>query len=542
MKEKIYLIAGNWLPAILVGWGVAMATVACAEPSAPNASVIRPLEDRLSEAQAQAQTAALNEADVLEAVGENRAETFGVYPVEDGHYSENSQECRHSPCQRVEIYDFDQNQTVSVFVNSETQNVIEVLVQPGMQPALNSRLYNMALHLAENDPRVNDILGDRPKDFQMAGVPSALDNSSCQGAQHLCVAPTMQLDSRIMWVIIDLTTEEAVGIEWTGKWAAESSPDNLTTPMPPADCFNEIHLKRDGWEMNHIISASDGLRISDVSFQGREILRSVKLTDWHVSYTEAGFGYNDAVGCVNVDEADIIYPMGPTQVDDIFEGDELIGFAVVQEFGEPNWGEFCSYRYEQRYQFYLDGSFRLASGAYGKGCGPDGWYRPVERIDVAIDGDDGDIFSEWNGSRWVAWDRERWRLQQANASYTPEGYLYRVADESGMGFYIEPGQGQFDDAGRGDNAYVFVTKRDTAEGDADMGSLGSCCNENHQQGPDLFMQPPESLEQGEDIVIWYVAQHKNEATPGAEYCWTETPDTWPCFGGARFVPFEASES
>ena len=523
----------------LSGW-LFLVGVACQQTSPPTSTpstqTIVSLNEPLTEAMAIAQAVVLKDEGILSEVEENRAELFGIYDVEDGHFSEGSEACRQSPCQRVEIYDFDQNRTIMALVNLQTEAIVETNIQEGVQPVLNNRLYQLALDLVKNDERVNEILADRPKDFSMAGVPSALDGSSCEGAHHLCVAPTLQLDNRIMWVIVDLTIEEVVSIEWTGKWAADSSPDNLITPMPPADCFNEIHLKRDGWEMNHIISASDGLRLSDVTFQGSDVLRSVKLTDWHVNYTEAGFGYNDAIGCINKDEADIIYPMAPTSIEDIIEHGEIVGFAVVQQFGDPNWGDFCSYRYEQRYQFYQDGSFRLASGAYGKGCGPDGWYRPVERIDVAVGGDDGDSFAEWDGDQWITWRKERWRLQFANTPYTPEGYQYRVMDLSGMGYYIEPGQGQFEDAGIGDNAYLYVTKHHPNEGDTDLGSFGSCCNDDHEQGPHLLMQPPEPLTPEDNIVIWYVAQHKNSATPGSEYCWTELPNTWPCFGGAKFVP------
>lgn len=98
--------------------------------------------------------------------------------------------------------------------------------------------------------------------------------------------------------------------------------------------------------------------------------------------------------------------------------------------------------------------------------------------------------------------------------------------------------------GRGDNAFVYVTRHNSAEGDADLITLGACCNTDHQQGPEVFIdEKPESTAAG-DLVLWYVAQLHNDDAPGQQYCWADQSVeagvlealVWPCAAGPRFVP------
>ena len=96
----------------------------------------------------------------------------------------------------------------------------------------------------------------------------------------------------------------------------------------------------------------------------------------------------------------------------------------------------------------------------------------------------------------------------------------------------------------------FVTRRipDKDEGDADLITIGSCCNTDYRQGPEKFIEPaPDSLVDAE-IALWYVPSLKNDDTPGSEYCWADyilengvyVPKVWPCAAGLQFTPFPAS--
>ena len=201
-------------------------------------------------------------------------------------------------------------------------------------------------------------------------------------------------------------------------------------------------------------------------------------------------GYRDYTGCGGGGGGFPIYPYGVTQVRDLLDqANAIIGFAVVQDFRMSNWGASCNYRYEQHFQFFNDGRFRVVTVSYGQGCGnnqdQEATYRPLVRIDIAVKGDSNDTLALWDGAQWVDQTTEGWWLQ--SAPYTPEGYRYRVMDQSGSGYYIEPARGQYNDGGTGDNAWLYVTQHKVAEGDADMPAIGQCCTGTYVQGPEQFI-------------------------------------------------------
>ncbi len=137
-------------------------------------------------------------------------------------------------------------------------------------------------------------------------------------------------------------------------------------------------------------------------------------------------------------------------------------------------------------------------------------------------------------------------MQDSRTRYTPEGYQYKITASEGRGYYLEPGRGQFNDGGRGDNAYLFATRlhADRDEGESDLVSIGPCCNTDYRQGPEKFIEPdPEDIE-NQGIVLWYVPQIKNDDRKGNEYCWAESylengiykTRSFPCMSGPMFVP------
>ena len=307
-------------------------------------------------------------------------------------------------------------------------------------------------------------------------------------------------------------------------------------------CERETPLERDGWAMHYILTSSDGLRVSEVTYNGRTILRSAKLVDWHVSYSQLeGFGYSDAIGCPVFSQAAVI-AIGPPQIQDLQQDGQTIGFRLSQSYWSEFWPQPCNYNYEQVYEFYTNGRFRVKVASLGRGCGNDGTYRPVFRLALA----EASRFAQWSGSAWQPWAEERWALEK-DAPATTAGAVFRFEASSG-GFLIEPGRGQFDDGGRGDNAYLYVTRYDPSrdEGESDMITIGPCCNADERQGPEKFIgEPPESITDTQ-IVIWYVPQLKNDDTPGNEYCWANRmpingiyeTKVYPCFAGPLFVPIQ----
>ena len=158
---------------------------------------------------------------------------------------------------------------------------------------------------------------------------------------------------------------------------------------------------------------------------------------------------------------------------------------------------------------------------------------------------DSNNFYSWKDRDWDKWTAERWNEQTAQTDYSPDGFLYRVGTAQ-SGYYIEPGHGRFNDGGKGDFSFVYVTRHSPGkdEGESDLVTIGPCCNTDYHQGPEKFMEPePESI-QASSLVIWYVAQLKNNGQKGNEYCWAESvlengvyvTRTYPCFAGPLFIP------
>lgn len=490
-----------------------------------------PLATMANDQQRLAQDLALSDARVMQYTLGRRTEVFGVRDVL-GQFTAASGACATAVCYQVEIYNFDDNAAVLAIVDTEKGEVLDVLHQPGVQPGINKRLADRAIQIAATAPEVIDALGFRPQRVAVAPVPAGMPGTVCDQG-HLCAAPTFSLGDRLLWAVVDLTSEKLVDIAWTEIFPDQ--PDN-SIPSIPEGCPFPGTVSRNGWSLGYQTTGTDGLRVHTISFNNVPVANNIKLVEWHADYGSTGFV--DSTGCGGGGGGFPIYPYGQTQVLDLLDTQgSVIGFEVVQDFRMGNWGASCNYRYDQRMQFFHDGRFRVVSGAYGKGCGTNATYRPVVRIDIAVNGSENDYFATWDGEQWQTNSIEFWQLQ--GVPYTPEGYKWRVSDISGLGYYMEPGQGQFGDGGRGDFAYIYVTQHKPAEGDTDMGVIGSCCFDDHRQGPDNFVNGESILDQ--NIVIWYVSQMVTDVTPGNMYCWTVTgepnPVTYPCFAGPMFVPF-----
>lgn len=475
-----------------------------------------------------------------------RAEIFQVYPTRESDLTEQTQVCKQSKCYRVEMYNYPFNFTVVGIVDINAKQSLAVGTIPQTQPDIPQHLTDLATQIATNAPEVQQALGFKPGEEQalMASTKTALNKTKCERSQHLCVAPTFVKDDRALWAIVDLTDQQLVGVRWThvGKTGLAVTERKLQNDILTREfCEKERTLERNGWSMKTIITSSDGLRVSDVSFDKKPILRSIKMVDWHVSYSNTdGFGYSDAVGCPYFSQAAVI-AIEPPVVDDLIKDGKPVGFYIEQKFASEGWPTPCNYNYRQRYEFYDDGRFRPMIASVGRGCGTDGIYRPVTRIAFASE---GNTFSEWKNGAWSAWTKEQWVLQSAETKYTSEGYQFRVSGENN--YFVEPGRGQFGDGGRGDNAWTYVTRHESGrdEGESDLITVGPCCNNDYRQGPEKFIEPSaESIEKS-SWVMWYVAQLKNDATPGREYCWADSilvngvfePREYPCYSGPMFVP------
>ncbi len=479
------------------------------------------------------------------------SEVFGVYPARQSDMPALKTAYNLPTTYKVEMYNYALNNTSIALVDVQQQKVLHRYFLSKTQPDISNHLKNIAINIAIESKEVQLALGIKPseKDALMASTKTALNRSRCERSRHLCVAPTFIKGDKALWAIVDLTDSRLVGIRWTNTGTTGPAEKMVTERRLQDDkitsCFCEVEqkLNRNSWDMKYILTSSDGLRISNVSFNGKQVLKSAKLVDWHVSYSGTdGFGYSDAVGCPYFSQSAVVAWEVPKIAELTNDKNETIGFVLEQVFRSEGWPTPCNYNYRQRYEFYNDGRFRTSCASIGRGCGNTGTYRPVFRI--AFAGNQNNFY-QWQQNGWSNWQTEKWNEQNDISTYTPEGYLYKISGAT-SGYFIEPGKGQFGDGGRGDFSFVYVTKSSTGkdEGESDLPTIGPCCNTDYHQGPEKFIEPaPESITNSE-LVVWYVAQLRNDDTKGSEYCWAETvvqngvykTKSYPCFCGPMFIP------
>ncbi len=482
--------------------------------------------------------------------------------------------CQKHRCYQAEKYNFVTNTTTRAIVDVEDLKVLSVEHYPGMQPDISLRLTHIAQAIALHAPEVKKELGFTPakKDITMANVRGTMKESPCENTDHLCVAPTFtdHQKQQALWAVVDLTQMRLAAAKWAGL-------GKTTTPACISErslqnryimknfCQKNSYLEKNGWKITYRLTGSDGLEIRDVTFRGKPVLHSAKIVDWHVSYQEKGgekldtsteayiegrrvefvrgqdgdylFGYNDAMGCPLFSTSVVLAFNGP-QIREL-KGAE--GFMLTQDFRNPKWPMACNYRYENRFEFYNDGSFRVVGVNKGRGCGDNAIYRPVMRIDMAVD--EKENFYSYDGA-WKLWEKED--LDQVPLNPT-NAYPYKIVSSSdaGKGYYIEPNHGQFEDQSRGDHATIFVTRFNPEEGDKDLLTLGSCCDLS-DDGVERYLKEAENIRDAHPV-IWYVPRIRNDAREGHEYCWADTVigddgnlqvKVWPCTVGPKFVPIE----
>lgn len=468
-----------------------------------------------------------------------RAEVFSVLPANTQVPSEFSDICLLQTCWLVQVYLFDQDTTLSSLVQENPLKVLAVIPQPHTRPALGAQQMQAALRIALDAPAVAQELGYIPTRADMNPVVGGVQNAIC--AEHLCAAATFAEGNRNLWAVIDLNTETLVNVHWNEPSAADAIvtvtpvPPDVMTAVAQRICPEPGKVELAGWQLRYEVSPSNGLRVADVTFRGRSVLRSASIVEWDADY--GGSGFDDTTGCVGVIGPDYVPPFGQTKVHLLPAANGFPeGFEVVQDFRMINWGDYCNYRYMQHYQFYVDGSFRPKVVSFGKGCGNLVTYRPKMRLDIAMDGDGQHIFEQWQAGNWQTSLIEIW-AQQDIRQLSPQWRIYNQA--TGHGYTIEASRGQFAAGDQAENAYIYATLHKPSEGDTNLGIFGATFVKTHEQGPHWFIDGEAIY--GQDITLWYVPQLVANGQPGEYYCWTvrgePDPETYPCSGGPLFTPF-----
>jgi len=488
-------------------------------------------------------------------------------------------ECNGHDCYVVEKYNFATNTTTRAIVNVDKKKVVSVERYPNSQPDISSRLTTIAKAIALKSPQIVKELGHSPtpNELSMANVRTNLQESPCEDKNHLCVAPTFadHQKQQALWAIVDLTDLNLAAAKWAGlgKTYTPACIDERTLQnkyIMENYCQKDSNLTKDGWELSYHLTGSDGLEIRDVRYNGKKVAKSLKIVDWHVAYKGYGadkldtstpaivegrrvefvkgenneytFGYNDAMGCPMFSTS-VVLAFDAPQIKPIIKDNKEIGFYILQDFRNPKWPMACNYRYQNKFEFYKDGSFRVVGINLGRGCSNKAIYRPVMRLDIDLEGNK-EQFATYENGRWQEWQLEGVYQSTGKEKLYKGHYLYRVnsALNAKDGFYIEPNRGQFRDGSRGDNERVFVTKYHPNEGDADLLTLGSCCKLD-EDGVEQYLN--NEIIEATDIVIWYVPKVQNDDREGHEYCWADsdidengnpTVKLYPCSVGPKFVP------
>lgn len=513
------------------------------------------------EKQKKAQQLALNNSDFIrdvyhfETKEPTRNEIMNVREALPSDIPKNIK-CEKENCYRVSMYNYFWNSTTVALVDVKRDRILNVKHIIDGQAELNKRLTDIAINIAINSPEVIEALGINPKEKEatMSNVKTAMNGTKCERSKHLCVAPTFlnHINKRALWAIVDLTDWKLVGIAWTEL--GDYGPIPKTTEMEIQNEFVMEHFCEQNndttfgnWNVNYRLTSSDGLEVFDVKYKNKTVIRSSKIVDWHVSYLyKEGMGYSDATGCPMFSSSAVVAFNGPYVENILDKNGKKTGYALVQDFRSPIWPAPCNYRYQSRFEFYDNGRFRITGVNHGRGCNTDGVYKPVFRMDI-VASEGSQNFATWDGNKWNEWKEEKW-VDQKNAKYTKKGYWMRLTSEQGNGYYIEPGNGQFEH-NRGDSAFLYVSvwHPDIDEGDTDMVTMGTCCSYDYKQGPEKYIEPSEKLA-GKHLIIWYVPRMHNDNSPNNEYCWATTVvengkmkiKTWPGIVGPMFIPFNKS--
>jgi hypothetical protein len=482
-----------------------------------------------------------------------RAEVMGVYPLRESDVSQpDMAQCQKAArCFRVDLYNFATNDGYVATVDQSGKRVLAVNKLTGIAPEISARLERAAITLAMHSPLVEKALKRKPveSDFVMATTRTSLAKSRCERSGHLCVAPTIVDGNSALFVIVDLTDFRVAGVRWNKLGRAGVAPTERRVQneaIAREYCEKATAINRDGWSFNFQITSSDGVRVGEIAYRGKPWLKSVKTVDWHVRYSwKDRYGYSDAVGCPMFSQAAVV-AIDPPEFVDLLEEGKKVGFSLIQDFRSDQWPKPCNYYYRQRFDFYNDGRFRPVSASFGRGCGDDATYRPVTRIEFAASAH----VSQWSGTKWERWLREDWKLAE-KLSAAPSGATLLFSGAENAATELVVNKGGWENS-RGDNPLLYVTLHpaDRDEGASDLPSIGTCCNQDHRQGPEKFMQPPESIppQNTAPLVLWYVAQLQNDSKPGSEYCWADfvltdgvyQPKAYPCFSGPLLRPVRIS--
>lgn len=424
--------------------------------------------------------------------------------------------CEGMNCAFVTFYDYTDEGTIEGIVNLDNDEVVAQWVNTSARPGGSSEILPRVVAIAANDPQVRAILGEDIGAIDPLMIPMSgwLGDNACR--QDWCVDLTFEDPSgtgRIYHVFVNLDQEVVARTFYTRARADRSA----AKPLAQRNAFTDGCHEQYGWNVCWEMTANDGINFRDATFNGQLIFSSAKIGQIEAWYPSWPGGYRDEIGF-----AATVPPFGDTEITDLSDG-----FEIRQLFTEfTRWPNcICCYRYEQTLRFYADGRFDLVFVSHGPGCDDVSIYRPFWRVDLDLDGAEGDEVWLFENAQWVE-KAEEFETFPVVEDLSPEGHKLATFDGD---LHYRWSMERTDPLGL-DEAYLFLLQWGELEGEGPITT-----------GPgDTFIPPRQWIDgealSGENIVMWYVPL-LNTKKGGPWWCMPDPdPDFSPCDAVLRAEP------
>lgn len=243
-------------------------------------------------------------------------------------------------------------------------------------------------------------------------------------------------------------------------------------------------IQRDGWTIFWQVSQSDGIALSNVTFNGTPVLEDARLPGILVTYVGSS--------CFFYDEL-LDYETRPQQI--FIEDSPFGGFRVRADYDVPG------YLYQQIWEFLPDGTFLGLLEIGGGGCFAPHTYQARWRYDFSLGGNN--TISAYDGSSWNSVGQES------------ELHDSGVGDPSRIDTIWEVSGNQ--------SSYSFVPI-DTPEEPATPGTLLALfdrageierTHDPRTETPRVFLN--NEMLNGQDAAFWYLSDHFHNVTEGITF-------------------------
>lgn len=424
--------------------------------------------------------------------------------------------CAGMNCAYVTFYNYTDDGTIEAIVNLDRDEVISHWANADARPGGSSEVLPKVIEIAAADPQVRSILGENIGAVDPLMIPMSgwLADDACRN--EWCVDLTFQDPAgtgRIYHVFVNLEQEVVARTFYTR--AREDRSD--AKPLAQRNAFTDGCHEQYGWNVCWEMTANDGINFRDATYNGRLVFSSAKIGQIEAWYPSWPGGYRDEIGF-----AATVPPFGGTEINDLEDG-----FEIRQLFTEfTRWPNcICCYRYEQTLRYYADGRLELIFVSHGPGCDDVSIYRPFWRVDLDLDGPDGDEVWLFEDAQWQEMTQE-FETYPVVEDLSPEGQKLATFDGD---LHYRWSMERTDPLGL-DEAYFFLLQWGELEGEGPITT-----------GPgDTFIPPRLWIDgeplSGENIVLWYVPL-LNTKKGGPWWCMPDPdPDFSPCDAVLRAEP------